>query len=311
MGMTLLTVTVAVGLLIRGIVGQSSAETSVPVLTPSDFVGKVTSNTVILRPPMCYFNNITSLNCTSDSCDIYLVPAIDSGISNFEADKTNSSILSQSPYPTAFSSPTSKNYYLTKVGPPDGFTCRTVPDLSYFRVGSDGKCSEPNCNGILPTGSTVRFKYALLSMPNGTVLQETNWSSPITLISPKSPAAIDDSFAGRSAAMVVITTILSVAMFLLLLLLIIFLICKGCCNKPEPMPVLGSLRVRKYDTHNLRDPEQHVNPAFEGDLKKFSSFAPEVLEHVPTPATDSELSDSVTLKRYKNNDLSQEGSKTS
>ncbi|KAG9341444.1 hypothetical protein JZ751_019254 [Albula glossodonta] len=228
MGMTLLTVTVAVGLLIQGIVGQSSAETSVPVLTPSDFVGKVTSNTVILRPPI----------------------------------------------------PTSKNYYLTKVGPPDDFTCRTVPDLSYFRVGSDGK-----------------FKYALLSMPNGTVLQETNWSSPITLISPKSPAAIDDSFAGRSAAMVVITTILSVAM--------------GCCNKPEPMPVLGSLRVRKYDTHNLRDPEQHVNPAFEGDLKKFSSFAPEVLEHVPTPATDSELSDSVTLKRYKNNDVSQEGSKTS
>ncbi|KAJ8394735.1 hypothetical protein AAFF_G00043350 [Aldrovandia affinis] len=303
--MALLTVACMVLCLSFGsVVGQ---KTYAPIITPYDFVGKITANTVILRPPLCFFTNLTSLNCTQDTCEIYLVPAIGSGVSTFDEDQNNSSILEISPYPTAFSSPTSKNYYLTRVGSPGNFTCKAIPGLTYFRVGSDGNCSDPNCNGILPTSSNVRFKYVLLHLPNGTVLQQTNWSNTISLVSPKSPDTINDGLGGRSAAMIVITTILSVALFLFLLLLLVALIYLSCSNKLEPMPILGSLRIRKYDTHNLKDPVPYENPSYEGDLK-FSTT--EVPPKVSIAGGNPELQDSVKLKSYKNYDLPEVDSQT-
>ncbi|XP_036379100.1 uroplakin-3b-like [Megalops cyprinoides] len=296
---------VAVCLSFCSVAVQSTTVSQIPVITPYDYIGKITTNTIILKPPQCYFNT-SLLNCTSETCQIYVVPAVGSGPKNFDQDKRsqNSSILSLSPYPTAFASNTSKNYYLTKVGPPESYTCTQTSGMTYFLVGSDGNCSDPNCNGILPTGSKVRFKYILVNKPNDKIRQETNWSTPITLYSPKNLSTINDGFSGRSAAMVVITTILCVALGLLLLLLLVGLIYAHCCRqRSEPMPILGSLKIRKYDTHHLKDPVPYVNPTYDGDLKKFST--PEVLPKVPHGGNAPELPDSVKLKRYNNYDFTQ------
>ena len=87
---------------------------------------------------------------------VYLILTILTGVQNFDKDKTSSNILSLSPYPTAFTNQRSKNYFLTKVGPLENFNCKNISAIKDFRVGSDGNCSDPNCNGVLPTGSNVR-----------------------------------------------------------------------------------------------------------------------------------------------------------
>lgn len=84
---------------------------------------------------------------------LLICPATDT----FDADKTNPDLLSLSPYPTAFTASTSKNYYLTKVGLLKDFLCSSVSGMTYFRVGSEGNCPTANCNGVLPDGSTVKY----------------------------------------------------------------------------------------------------------------------------------------------------------
>lgn len=76
--------------------------------------------------------------------------------STFDNDKLIQSFVNFSPYPTAFN-PNQKNYFVTSLGPQSSFTCSapgTAP--SYFLVGADGACNTPNCNGLLPEGSTMR-----------------------------------------------------------------------------------------------------------------------------------------------------------
>ncbi|XP_031428656.1 uroplakin-3b [Clupea harengus] len=200
----------------------------------------------------------------------------------FDADKTNPDLLSLSPYPTAFTASTSKNYYLTKVGLLKDFLCSSVSGMTYFRVGSEGNCPTANCNGVLPDGSTVNFKYLLLDPTNKTILSETKWSEDISLYALQNPDAIDDSLPGRSAAMVVITAILCVAVFLLILLLLSMLILALCWDDKEPIRALGSLRIPEYDTHNFKDPAApYINPSFEHDPKShpiFTSPSPIILQ---------------------------------
>lgn len=86
---------------------------------------------------------------------------ISTGVSNYDADKNRPFIDTLSPYPTAFSSNTSKKYFLTKLGFQKDYPCPIVAGTDYFRVGSDGSCSTPNCNGILPVGSTARSEPLL------------------------------------------------------------------------------------------------------------------------------------------------------
>ncbi|KAA0716409.1 hypothetical protein E1301_Tti009356 [Triplophysa tibetana] len=236
------------------------SQTATPVLTPADLQGKITTNTVILKQPHCYFNE------TCSDCEIWLVPAISSAANSFDGDSTNNNILTLSPYPSAFG-PQSKNYFLTKVGPQSDFPCDKSSDSLYFVVGSDGNCTTTNCNGILPTGSVVSFKYVLVQTSR--ITKVTNWSANITLFTPQKPASIYDGFVARSGAMVVITTILSVALGLLLIFFIV--LCAVCGQKKESKPITGrgSMRMPRYDTHNLKDRVQpYENSAYEPERRK-------------------------------------------
>lgn len=232
-------------------------QSQTPELTPADLQGKVTTNSVILKQPHCYFNN------TCPSCEIWLVPSLSSATSTFDADRTNSNILSLSPYPSAFNTAASKNYFLTRVGPLSSFPCNASSDALYFVVGADGNCGTVNCNGALPTGSTVGFKYLLVN--GSSIINTTNWSNSITLFTPQNYQNISVAFAGRSAAMVVITAILCGVVGLLLLLFFIML-CVVCCRTNDSKQITGnsSMRIPRYDTHNLHDRmHPYDNPAYE------------------------------------------------
>ncbi|XP_062341523.1 uroplakin-3b [Osmerus eperlanus] len=263
-----------------------------PILTPYGLSGKLTTNTATLTQPSCYFDNVTSLLCNSVQCEIWLVSAINEGITNFDADKTNPDIVSLSPYPTAFSS---KNYFLTLVGVKMDFPCPPTSATGYFRVGAEGSCSTTNCNGELPVGSTARFKYLLINPSNGTVLAETQWSDDIPLYYMKDPSTINDSLVGRWASMIVIISILCVAVALLLLLLLAMLIYACCCRQEkQTIQNSDSLSIRKYDTHHFRD---QVNPAYQGEMEGFSRLKAE------TPTSSQNPVNLTKLKSGSDNDL--------
>ncbi|XP_036435739.1 uroplakin-3b [Colossoma macropomum] len=260
-----------ISLLSVGIQAQNTSD-CVPDVAPN-LAARITTNSVILNPPSCCFGNLTGLNCTSNTCEVWLVSAVDTGVNNFNTDKTSTDFLSKSPYQSAFGGSNPKNYFLTKAGLQGDFPCPSSSTGSYFRVGADGNCVTTNCNGVLPQGSTASFKYLLVDPASKTLLAETKWSNNITLYTSKDPGSISDSFAGRSGAMVVITTILCVAMALLLLIIILALCCCGG-NGKEQRPgsqrlgsVMGSFRIPRYDTHHLKDPSPYDNPAYERERK--------------------------------------------
>ncbi|XP_056108838.1 uroplakin-3b [Rhinichthys klamathensis goyatoka] len=254
--------------------GQGSFQ---PQLSP-DLQGKITSNTVILKEPHCVFGN------PCDGCDIWLVAALTPAISTFDTQfaTSPSDILSMSPYPTAFGQSTSKNFFVTRVGAAH-FPCEDPPNVNdvYFLVGNEGKCSEPNCNGILPDGSNVSFKYLLIDVNNqNAVVKSSNWSESFPLKTIQNPQSINDGLSARSGAMVVITTILCVAAALLLLLFFIML-CVACCGRKDqlgqgqgttPMRVMNSIRIPRYDIHSLRGrAHPYDNPGYVSDVKNYST----------------------------------------
>ncbi|KAM6970048.1 uroplakin-3b [Aplochiton taeniatus] len=203
--------------------GQIISVDNTPQVFPFNWVSKVTTNTVILTKPWCFFDNLT---CTD--CEVWLVPAIDAGQNNFDTDKNASNIISLSPYPSAFSADTSKKYFLTKVGLKQDFPCSPITGPIYFVVGSDGNCSSNNCNGVLPVGSTV-----------------------------------------------------------------------SCCRqtKQQSLQVTDSLRIRKYDTHNLKDQSPYSNHAYEDDSGRFASAEPKRYGDV------KEQTNPIRLKSYTDYDV--------
>ncbi|XP_048872806.1 uroplakin-3b [Brienomyrus brachyistius] len=268
-----------------------------PEVSSYNMAGKITSTTALLNQPYCFFSTAPQL--CQVQCDIYVVPAVGSGVDNFNSDETNPKILQLSPYPTAFAASSSKNYFLTRVGQLSSFPCMASSTITYVRVGSDGNCNGINCNGALPAGSTVRFKYILVNTTNNQILMDTSWSGAVTLNSVINPATINNGLKRRSAGMIIITAILCVLFFVLLLLLILALICGrrfSTFTEREPLPALGSLRVKKYDTHNLQEPQSYTNTTYADDFKKFSTD--EVLTTNQKP-TAPDLQDSVKLQRYQ------------
>ncbi|XP_066517199.1 uroplakin-3b [Hoplias malabaricus] len=281
-----------------GIHSQSTAVNCKTNVMPA-LAASITTNSVILQQPRCCFDNLTALTCTPDKCEIWLVPAEGPGVSNFDMDKTNPGFLSLSSYPSAFTDSSAKNYFLTKAGVQSDFPCS--PAISsignYFRVGADGVCSTTNCNGILPQGSTARFKYLLVDPVSKTLLAETTWSDNITLYTAKEPGTINDAFAGRSTAMIVITSILSIAMALLLLFFIIVLAlccCRGKSNK-RPPSVMSSFRIPHYDTHSLKDPSPYDNPAYERE-KRYTT-ADTLPKSSPTTAVNPMSQDVIKMEK--------------
>ncbi|XP_067264495.1 uroplakin-3b [Chanodichthys erythropterus] len=247
-------------------------QTFQPQLTPNDFQAKITSNTVMLKQPYCIFDQ------TCNGCEIWLVAALSSATTTFDAQVNSSApyVLNLSPYPAAFN-PSSRNFFVTKVGTLASFPCSQSSNDFYFIVGAEGNCSGTNCNGILPNGSIVSFKYLLIDVNNQTIVNMSNWSPNITLLTFQNPQTINDGLSARSGAMVVITTILSVAAALLLLLFFIML-CVVCCGRKEGKPISGisqtvmnSIRIPRYDTHLKDQVHPYENPAYESEVKNYST----------------------------------------
>ncbi|KAK2911567.1 hypothetical protein QQF64_027358 [Cirrhinus molitorella] len=236
-----------------------------PQLTTNPYLASVTTNTVILQRPYCVFDQ------SCPGCDVWLVAGLCSATGTFDAlASSTTNCLGLSPYPTAFQ-PSSRNFFLTKVGPLSSFPCNQSTTDHYFIVGAEGSCHVANCNGVLPAGSNVCFKYLLIDA-NGTLVNSSNWSSNVTLVQLLSCNSINDGLSGRSGAMCVITTLLCVALALLLLLAL--LTCLKCCCKKDgkQISVMNSIRIPRYDTHNLKErAHPYDNPSYQSDVKNYSS----------------------------------------
>ncbi|XP_015222765.1 uroplakin-3b-like isoform X3 [Lepisosteus oculatus] len=236
----------------------------VPEIIPMKLAGRLTGTTFLLRQPLCYFSNQQGLNCSLSTCEIWLAVAREAGVNNFDTDKVQPSfdIVSASPYPEAFQN---KNYYVTRLGVQNNFLCAELPGIRYFRVGAEGNCSTPTCNGILPAGSTARVKYLLIDPENRRVSYETKWSFPITLISLMPSSSIDDWTWKRSGGMVVITVITSCLLAILLLLVAALLLGgSSVFSKKQDITtdlVPGSFSVRRYSTqHNVYSQASGISP---------------------------------------------------
>ncbi|KAF4073224.1 hypothetical protein AMELA_G00256400 [Ameiurus melas] len=246
----------------------------IPTLS-QDVVVPVTTNTVYLQKPFCYFQTIGDPLCNAPNpCTVWLVSALSTAKDTFDSDKTIPGFVNASPYPTAFS-PGMKNYFMTQLNPQTDYPCPPYNTPTTFLVGAEGTCTGANCNGILPTGSTMSFKYVYVSV-NNALVAETNWSDNIALKTVKDPNSLGSGYAGRSAAMVVITAILATAAALLLLLLLIALILACCYSRGKTQSngvrrqpsLIGSLRIPSYDLHHLKKPSPYDNPVYEQDLER-------------------------------------------
>ncbi|KAJ8343025.1 hypothetical protein SKAU_G00329530 [Synaphobranchus kaupii] len=234
-----------------------------PEIASTVALGILTSSTMLLKQPQCYFDKLEGLPCSSHQCEIWLVVARGNGVQMFESEKTSSDILSKSPYPDAFLDGASPNFFITRVGVLSSFLCAELPGIRYFQVGAEGKCDTANCNGVLPTGATVRVKYVLVDPANKRIESDTRWSQSISLLTPRAGSSIDVSTWKRSGAMVVITVVLSCSLAVLTLLLIVALL-QGCSRltqgPPEiPEPPSLSHGLRRYNTHNLNNSEYYSN----------------------------------------------------
>ncbi|KAM9440455.1 uroplakin-3b [Clarias gariepinus] len=272
---------------------------------PPNLVVPVTTNNVYLQKPFCYFDNVT---CGAQGpCIVWLAAALSSAIGTFDIDKTNPNLISLTSYPTTFNSD-QKNYFVTQVGSQNNLHCTNsgIPP-TYFQVGASGACTVANCNGLLPSGQTMSFKYFLANSSNS-LIAESNWSNNITLNTLKGPASLGSGYAGRSAAMVVITSILCVAAALLLFLLLAFLIMACCCHKGKTQTyntrrqpsLIGSLRIPSYDVHNLKNPSPYDNTAYEHELRKkrytTNSTLPQTTTTIIT-TVQSDTPDNITIQK--------------
>ncbi|KAI1903721.1 hypothetical protein AGOR_G00030140 [Albula goreensis] len=257
---------VAIAMVLCAWLGMNDAEVPLaPEIVPSMAFGILTSTTMMLKQPLCYFDNVVGLPCSPNQCEVWLVVARGNGVQKFESEKTSGDILSRSPYPDAFLDDMSPNFFITKVGVQNSFLCADLPGLRYFRVGAEGRCYSTNCNGVLPTGTTVRVKYILVDPSTETIESDSRWSQPITLLTPKSSSSIVESSWKRSGSMVVITVLLSCCMAVLVVLLAALLLLDwsdfpgGQADNPE-QPHLNHVQgIRRYNTHNLNNSEYYSN----------------------------------------------------
>ncbi|KAK2816505.1 hypothetical protein Q7C36_022776 [Tachysurus vachellii] len=274
---------------------------TIPDLSP-DVTVPVTTNTVSLQNPNCYFQN-AALCPDKTQCFVWLVSSLTSATSTYDQNKLTNGFFA--PYTSAYTS-IGADYSTTLINSLDKIPCPGISP-SNFLVGAGGNCQTSDCNGVLPTGANMSFKYILVSNTKG-ILAETQWSSNIALKNVQSPDSIGNSYAGRSAAMVVITTILSVAVALLLLLLLIALILACCCRRGKTQThevrrqpsLIGSLRIPSYDVHHLKNPSPYDNPAYEQDLNKkrytTNSTLPQKTTTVITHVHSSDP-DNITLQK--------------
>lgn len=232
----------------------------VPGITPNNFPGRVTASTFSLKLPLCYFSQ-TPAGCTAAQCEIWLVVAqgVD-GQKGFDSVKGAPLDFNVNSYQAALAS--GKSFFMTKVGTQQSFPCDEPTAMQVFRVGSDSTCvaGSPTCNGPLPANTDARVKYVLYDpITSKKVEVESQWSQPILLTKVKDQLSIDEWFGKRSGAMVVITVVLTCLTALLLIGLItaLALTCSGVGRGKQditaPTP-LGSLRVKRYNTHNVHSP---------------------------------------------------------
>ncbi|XP_041092578.1 uroplakin-3b [Polyodon spathula] len=232
----------------------------VPGITPYNLPGRVTASTFSLKMPLCYFNQ-TLTGCTAAQCEIWLVVARNATAQTlFDAIKGNILNTNVNSYQNAFTNP--GTFFLTKVGTQQSFVCDEPTTVQVFRVGSDTTCTalSPTCNGPLPPNADLRVKYVLIDpIISKKVEVESQWSQPILLTQVKTQQSIDEGFGKRSGAMIVITVILTCLTAMLLFGLITAVILPYCGVNRGKQEItaptsLGSLRVKRYNTHNVHSP---------------------------------------------------------
>ncbi|XP_075706538.1 uroplakin-3b [Rhinoderma darwinii] len=208
-----------------------------PQLTISPLQGRVTVSTFILDNPQCLFDR-TSSNV------VWLI------VANQTVILSDSDFTKSAPY----SSFERLGYYRTLNNIESSYPCNSEPQ--YIRVGNDYPCTGPdNCNGPLTSPGPYRVKFVVITSAS-TVMNQTQWSYPITLRQGKMASGIDTWPGGRSGGMIVITSILSILLATFLVCLIgTFIVGRKnltCCKKNEKIEstIPQALNMKNYKTHH-------------------------------------------------------------
>ncbi|TTA83872.1 Uroplakin-3b [Bagarius yarrelli] len=255
--------------------------TDIPVITAVGF------NTVTIEKPFCYFDSFSS-DCPSGYCPVYLIASLTSATSKYDTDKLTETVYD---YTVAFTA-TGTPFFTVYLGFWRDLPCPAAgtPDVT---VGAEGACTTRLCNGVLPDGRDVSFKYVLVI--DNDEIAETKWSDNVLLRERKSPDSLGSGYAGRSSATVIITTILSITSFLLFLLLLSTFILICCCQKGktesygmEQKPSLvESLPVPSYEVHHLKNSSPYDNPAYEQYLKQRPQKTTTTINHLQCSSSDN------------------------
>ncbi|XP_072125505.1 uroplakin-3a-like [Mobula birostris] len=120
-------------------------------------------------------------------------------------------------------------------------------DSYLFRAGNDVQCLKKIdngsgiCNAPLNGKASYRFKFALRNSTTHSIVSETLWSEPISLIQASDYRVINTQIGYRTGGMVVITTILVILLFLILCAFVISLVIsymngEGPAIEQQPIP---------------------------------------------------------------------------
>uniref|UniRef100_A0A8C7E371 Uncharacterized protein n=1 Tax=Naja naja TaxID=35670 RepID=A0A8C7E371_NAJNA len=183
---------------------------------------------------------------------IWLVVGFSEAVKSFQNDK--------SPKDLPYQSFATNNFYMTLNVTESSYSCpKDINDIAVLRVGSETKCVKdlwrPDCNGPLPGPGPYRVKF--LAMNSTSVIKESKWSDPITLIQGKNPDKIVVQPRRRRIETSIIVTILSILSAILLAALIATFIYNysNICDKPRStnFPEMQDPTIVRYTTHQIYD----------------------------------------------------------
>ncbi|CAH2222590.1 Hypothetical predicted protein [Pelobates cultripes] len=164
----------------------------IPQITLKPVLGKVTATTFVLDIPQCVFSDYAG-------SDIWLVIAKQ----DVALTLSDSALANKRTYNSFFGN----GYY--HIQPYSGITYPCSNDFNYTRVGNGDSCNEIEfCNG--PLNSSLAYRVKFIRLNGTTLLNSTQWSAVISLMTARNRATIDTWPGRRSGGMIVITTILSI-----------------------------------------------------------------------------------------------------
>uniref|UniRef100_A0A8C5S0V7 Uncharacterized protein n=1 Tax=Laticauda laticaudata TaxID=8630 RepID=A0A8C5S0V7_LATLA len=218
-----------------------------PHLTSEEMEGKITASTFVLQQPNCVFNKVAS-----PKDQIWLVVGLSEAVKSFKNP--------QSPKDLPYQSFATNHFYMTLNVTMSSYSCPENPnEIALLRVGTETKCVtdlwRPNCNGPLPHPGPYRVKF--LAMNSKSIIKESKWSDPITLIQGKNPDRIVVKPRRRRIETTIIATILPILFAILLAALIATFIYKysNICAKQMStnFPGMQDPTIVRYTSHQIQD----------------------------------------------------------